>query len=204
MLSQSKDTIRSALKPIAKRIVGINPNTFTLLGLITGILSGVSFALHSRSGSIDQIDPVIAGGFFILVSGFFDVIDGAVAREKNRVTKFGGVLDSIYDRYGDAAIIVGAMYGGLTELPIPPHIPWFWGAIALIGSFMVSYTRTRAESAGVISGVISIGIAERAERMLIIAIGSFFGIVNWAIFIVAIIAHITVLQRIIVARKVLK
>ncbi|MFQ6073134.1 MAG: CDP-alcohol phosphatidyltransferase family protein [Methanosarcinales archaeon] len=204
MLSQSKDTIRSALKSIAKRIAGINPNTFTLLGLITGILSGVSFALHSRSEYIDQIDPVIAGGFFILVSGFFDVIDGAVAREKNWVTKFGGVLDSICDRYGDAAIIVGAMYGGLTELPIPPYSPWFWGAIALIGSFMVSYTRARTESAGVISGVISIGIAERAERMLIIAIGSFFGIVNWAIFIVAIIAHITVLQRIIIARKVLK
>ncbi|MCJ7602953.1 MAG: CDP-alcohol phosphatidyltransferase family protein, partial [Desulfobulbaceae bacterium] len=120
----------------------------------------------------------------------------------NRVTDFGGVLDSVSDRYADSAVFVGIMWGG--GLAIPGYIEndWIIGAVALVGSLLVSYTRARAEAAG--TGKLNIGLAERAERMLLIIVGAFLGLLNWVVLIVAIISHFTVLQRMIVTRRILR
>jgi archaetidylinositol phosphate synthase len=192
LLNTRKDTLTGWVKPIATLFNKVNPNTVTVLSLVFCIGAGLFFAMRL---------PVIAG-ILLLIGGFFDILDGAVARENNRVTNFGGVLDSVSDRYADSAVFVGIMWGG--GLAIPGYIEndWIIGVIALVGSLLVSYTRARAEAAG--TGKLNIGLAERAERMLLIIIGAFLGLLNWAVLIVALISHFTVLQRMIVTRRILR
>ena len=191
MLNTKKDTLTNWVKPIASLFNKVNPNTVTVLSLVFCIGSGLFFAMRL---------PIIAG-ILLLIGGFFDVLDGAVARENNRVTDFGGVLDSVSDRYADSAVFVGIMWGG--GLAIPGYIEndWIIGAVALVGSLLVSYTRARAEAAG--TGKLNIGLAERAERMLLIIIGAFTGFLQWAVLIVALLSHLTVLHRMIITRRIL-
>ncbi len=188
MLENVKELIRDALRPLTGKINCINPNTLTLFGLILAFVSAFFFAMRE----------VLLAGIFLLTSGFFDVLDGEVARENNRITRFGGFLDSVCDRFADAAIITGAMYGGLVAFSSFPD--WFVGVMAIVGSLMVSYTRARAEAAGANA---SVGVGERATRMIIIVLGSFLDMVNWAILLVAVLSFVTVFQRITYVRKVL-
>jgi archaetidylinositol phosphate synthase len=192
LLNKKKDTLTNWAKPIAGIFNRVNPNTVTILALIFCVGSGVYFAMGKD----------IQAGILLLIGGFFDILDGAIARENNRVTQFGGVLDSVSDRYADAAVFIGIMWGGHTA--IPPYIEndWILGAIALTGSLLVSYSRARAEAAG--SGKLAIGVAERAERIILIIIGALTGLLHWAVLIVAVISHITVLQRMIVTHSILK
>ena len=145
------------------------------------------------------------GGLLILLSGVFDVLDGGVARAKGRITPFGGVLDSVCDRYSDGlmflGIMAGAINGRLTVLPIMGVEGWLWSGYALIGSFLVSYTRARAESAG--CRKLSVGIAERTERMLILAFGALTGFLGWALVLIAVFSHITMIQRVLRAKSIL-
>ncbi len=189
MFEDIKEFIRDALSPLAKKITEINPNTLTLFGLFLSIIAGFFFAKRA----------VLPAGAFLLASGFFDALDGLVARENNRITRFGGFLDSVCDRFGDAAVIIGAIFGGLTA--ISPFSGWFIGILAIFGSLMVSYTRARAEAAGASA---SVGIAERPVRMIILIAGAFLDIVNWAILLIAILSFITIFQRIAHVRKLLK
>ncbi|MBW6470235.1 MAG: CDP-alcohol phosphatidyltransferase family protein [Methanosarcinaceae archaeon] len=192
MLNQLKTTIRTAITPLAKAIP-LSPNALTLVGLAISIISAAAFARGE----------LIMGGTLILVSGVFDILDGAVARARGRMTAFGGFLDSVCDRYADAAIFIGIMYGllaGNISAPALFGIPlWLWCAIALIGSMLVSYTRARAESAGVEN--MNIGIAERPERMILLAVGAFCGLIIWAIAAIVILTHITIIQRVLYAKK---
>ena len=192
MLNKKKDTLTDWVKPIARIFSRINPNTVTILALVFCIASGLYFAAGN----------LVIAGFMLLLGGFFDVLDGAVARENGRVTKFGGLLDSVSDRYADAAVFLGIMWGG--HAAFPPYIEndWFLGGLALTGSLLVSYTRARAEAGG--TGVLNIGVAERAERMILIILGAFLGLLHWAVLVVAVMSHLTVLQRMIAARKILK
>ncbi len=192
MLNKKKDTLTNWVKPIARIFSRINPNTVTVLALVFCIAAGLYFAAGN----------LVIAGFMLLLGGFFDVLDGAVARENNRVTKFGGLLDSVLDRYADAAVFLGIMWGGLAAFPPYIENDWFIGGLALTGSLLVSYTRARAEAGG--TGVLNIGLAERAERIILIILGAFTGLLHWAILVVAVISHLTVLQRMIAARKILK
>ncbi len=192
MLNKKKDTLTDWVKPIARIFSRINPNTVTILALVFCIAAGLYFAAGT----------LVIAGFMLLFGGFFDVLDGAVARENGRVTKFGGLFDSVSDRYADAAVFLGIMWGG--HAAFPPYIEndWFLGGLALTGSLLVSYSRARAEAGG--TGILNIGVAERAERMILIILGAFSGLLNWAVLVVAVISHLTVLQRMIAARRILK
>ncbi len=192
MLNKRKDILTNWVKPIARLFNKVNPNTMTILALVFCISAGLYFA-NGRP---------IAAGILLMAGGFFDVLDGAVARENGRVTVFGGVLDSVSDRYADAAVFIGIMWGGYSA--ILPYIEndWIVSAIALVGSLLVSYSRARAEAAG--TGKLAIGVAERAERMILIILGAFTGLLNWAILIVAVISHLTVLQRMIATYRILQ
>jgi archaetidylinositol phosphate synthase len=192
LLNKKKDTLTDWVKPIARMFSRINPNTVTILALLFCIAAGLYFAAGN----------LVIAGFMLLLGGFFDVLDGAVARENGRVTKFGGLLDSVLDRYADAAVFLGIMWGGHAALPPYIENDWFLGGLALTGSLLVSYTRARAEAGG--TGVLNIGVAERAERMILIILGAFLGLLNWAVLVVAVISHLTVLQRMIAARRILK
>jgi len=189
MFEEIKESVRDILRPHARKITEINPNTLTLLGLLLSIVSAYFFM---------QRDLNMAGAF-LLASGIFDALDGLVARENNRTTKFGGFLDSVCDRFADAVIIIGAMYAGLTQFYSIPF--WLNGTLAIFGSLMVSYTRARAEAAGANA---SVGLGDRPVRMLIIILGAFLGKVNWSFLLVAVISFITVFQRIAFVRRVLK
>ncbi len=193
MLDKTKQVVRDVLRPFAKNIVGVNPNTLTLMGLIISIAAAVYFAAGE----------VVAAGSILLLSGIFDALDGAVAREKGRTTRFGGFLDSVCDRFADAAVLIGAMYGGLTAFPLFSGLfpDWFLGSLAIVGSLMVSYTRARAEAAGVSA---SVGFGERAVRMLILIFGAFLNMVNWAVLLVTVISFFTVFQRIAYVKRTLK
>ena len=125
----------------------------------------------------------------LLISGFFDIIDGAVARITKRISKKGSFFDSLFDKMAEVTIFLGLTIGNLAE-PI-------LCMIALSLSLLVSYTRARAESLGV--DLKGIGIGERAERLLILAIIGMIpirGAIEWAVTIVSIIAGITIIQRI--------
>ncbi len=130
----------------------------------------------------------------LLLSGYCDALDGVVARQFHQATAFGGFVDSVLDRYADAAVITGIILGGFVNTIV--------GILALVGSLLVSYARARAEAAG--TKMESIGIAERAERIIILAAAT-FATFAWSIaldiglIIIAILAHLTVVQRILYA-----
>lgn len=182
--------VRKLVVSIAKKLPPqINPNTLTLLGLLFALLAGLSFALGE----------IIYAIVFIFISGFLDLLDGAIAKANDRETEFGEVLDSVSDRYSDAAIMVGIMWGYSFNL----SALWFLaGFFAIVGSIMVSYTRAKGESA--INEKITIGIADRPARIVLIIAGAIFGCMNFAILAVAILSHFTVWQRMQLIKKKLE
>lgn len=192
MLSRFRDRVGEFLKPVAEAVArtGIGPNTLTFIGLIVGLCAAILFARGEQ----------LLAGFVLLLAGFFDIIDGAVARVLKRETAFGGVLDSVMDRYVDFFIFAGIIYAfTYAKISEPGLIPgWAWGVLAIMGSFMVSYIRARAEAAG--SGKLDVGAAERAERLLILAIGALISCTQYSVVIIVILTHLTVLQRLFVAR----
>jgi archaetidylinositol phosphate synthase len=171
--------------------LGLTPNHVSILGLVLALLSAVTYWQW-------QLHPLllIVAPLLMLASGLLDALDGAIARIYGEATTFGGFFDSLLDRYADAVILCGIILGGLTE----PH----WGLAALMGSLLVSYARARAEAAGV--KMESVGLAERAERIVIIALASFISYVwlnalNWSILLLALLTNLTVVQRAIYFRK---
>ena len=184
--------VLAGVRPLAD--AGVTPNTVTVVGLIFSLISAWCYYSWALS-------PVLlpAAALLILLSGLFDAIDGIIARTKGKVTAFGGFLDSVSDRYADAMVLAGITLGGLCN-PIA-------GLIALIGSLMVSYTRSRAEAAGV--GMAGVGLAERAERMLILAAVTFIAVfwidaINYGVIVLAVLSHATVIQRVIYFKKNVK
>ncbi|MDP3623057.1 MAG: archaetidylinositol phosphate synthase [Methanobacteriaceae archaeon] len=180
MLNRLRPRVKKFIDPLAKRI-NINPNYLTVLGLLIALLSAYMFAMGN----------LLWGGLLIALSGFLDIVDGAVARNNNTTTKFGGFLDSTTDRFSDAIIIIGIIYGGFVN--------WIFGILALHASLSVSYVRARAEVEGIPCGV---GIAERAERLVILMAGAFLGalfspkIMSAAIILIIVLGYFTVLQRV--------
>jgi archaetidylinositol phosphate synthase len=175
--------VLAGVKPFAD--AGVTPNTVTIMGLIVSLASAWCFYSWTSS-------PLLlpAAALLILLSGLFDAVDGIIARTKGKVTAFGGFLDSVSDRYADAMVLAGITLGGLCN-PVA-------GFAALIGSLMVSYTRSRAEAAGV--SMAGVGLAERAERMLILAAVTFIAVfwidaLNYGVILLAVLSHVTVIQR---------
>jgi len=186
MLSELRERVNFAIDPVARAFAraGFTPNSLTCIGLIFSLIAGVLFGISQ---------PRFAG-LVLLMCGFFDIIDGAVARVSGRVTAFGGVLDSVVDRYTEAVIFIGIIFGGLPELG---QYGWLWVVLALVGGFMVSYIRARAEAAG--SGKLSVGIAERAERLLILGVGAMLNLTGYAVVLVVILTYFTAAHRLVVS-----
>jgi archaetidylinositol phosphate synthase len=126
-------------------------------------------------------------------------LDGVLARLYGEITVFGGFLDSLLDRYADALVLSGIVFGGFCDVS--------WGLIAIIGALLVSYARARAEAAGV--KMESIGLAERPERILILITASLVTLawleaLRWGIILLAFLTNATVLQRVIYFYRALK
>lgn len=193
MLTRLKQQIQALMAYEANLAfrLGLSPNLVSLLGILTALVSAFLYA-----GSRYYPLNLIIAPIFLLISGLFDALDGVIARLQRRVTVFGGFLDSMLDRYADALVLMGIILGGYCDI--------FWGLLALIGSLLVSYSRARAEAAGV--KMETIGIAERAERIIILFIASFLTLIwnvalPWSIILLAFLTNLTVSQRAFYFRK---
>jgi len=198
VLTQFKKKIQEMLKTEAKiaHKLGFTPNSISVIGFILAIASAVSYALTTAN----SLWLLLLATFFMLASGFCDTMDGIVARTYKQTTAFGGFFDSVLDRFADGASYAGIIVAGLCGVAFGGY----WGTIvalsALIASMLVSYTRARAEVIGV--KMESVGIAERAERMLILAAVSIIGffrleILGYGVALIAVLSIVTVLQRIV-------
>lgn len=184
------NNLRILLQPYLEKIgggfaaTGLSPNFWTGVGIAFAFASAIAYGLNIEFA-------LIIGGVFLLVSGFFDIVDGQVARVTKKTSKKGAFLDSIFDKIAEVVIFLGILIGGFAE----PYLV----VLAITLSLLVSYTRARAESLGI--KLQGIGIGERAERLLVIAIIGMIGFMEYAIIIVIVIAGITLIQRIIATTK---
>ena len=186
MLNNLRETLRPALEKIGRGFAstGLSPNFWTSVGLAFALISAVVYGLGIEFG-------LIIGGILLLVSGFFDMVDGQVARVTGKTSKKGSYLDSMFDKIAEVAIFLGILIGGYAE----PYLVF----LAITLSLLVSYARAKSDAINVkLQGV---GIGERAERLLVIAIIGIIGYMEPAVVIVVIIAGITLIQRMIVTAK---
>lgn len=191
MLTKLKERIQLLLVAEARfaHNVGLSPNHLSLIGVFAALVSAYLYW-----SSQFQITLLPLAALCLLVSGFFDALDGVSARVHGETTVFGGFLDSLLDRYSDALILGSIFLGWLVT-----SVLWqLVGIAAIVGSLLVSYTRARAEAAGV--KMETVGLAERAERLLIIVAASLLTLVwqdalRWSVALLAVLTNLTVLQR---------
>ncbi len=160
---------------------GITPNALTLINLALNIVAAYVIATGH----------FVPGGVLVLLSGLFDLLDGALARFTKQTTKFGAILDSTVDRISEAAILYGLLIwylarGGNLEIILTFAV--------LIGSFLVSYIRARAEGLG---WQCQVGLFTRSERVIVLAIGLLVNQILIALCVLAVFVFITVVQRLV-------
>lgn len=163
----------------------VNPNHITLLGAIFGYGAALLIAFGY----------VKTGGIVLVLSGFLDLLDGALARSTNSVSRFGGFLDSVLDRYTDLFLMFGIFVLFLRHGPAYGLVFTF---LAAIGVAIIPYARARAEAASVSCKA---GLMERPERIIVLLVGIFFDMLLYAVIVLAVLTHVTVLQRILYVRK---
>ncbi len=159
----------------------VHPNVLTFIGLLINIVAAFLFA-EGR---------FLAAGLVVIGAGLFDMVDGRVARETNRVTRFGGFFDSVLDRYSDLALLVGLLvyYASINR--------FFYvvlTAIVMTGTVLISYARSRAENT---IPKCKVGFLERPERVVLIIIGALANRMAPVLWVIAVLSNITVISRII-------
>ncbi|HSA77042.1 MAG TPA: CDP-alcohol phosphatidyltransferase family protein [Nitrosarchaeum sp.] len=189
MLNNLRGTLQPILEKIGKAFAstGLSPNFWTFVGLVFALASAVVYGMGIEFG-------LIIGGVLLLVSGFFDMVDGQVARITGKTSKKGSYLDSMFDKIAEVAIFLGLLIGGYAE----PYLVM----LAITLSLLVSYARSKSDTLNI--NLQGIGIGERAERLLVIAIIGIIGYMEPAIMIVIVIAGITLVQRMITTAKNIK
>jgi CDP-diacylglycerol--glycerol-3-phosphate 3-phosphatidyltransferase len=157
----------------------IHPNVLTFLGLVINI--GAAFLL--------AVGQQRWAGVVIIGAGLFDMVDGRVARETNRVTRFGGFFDSVLDRYSDLALLIGLLvwYGSINR---PLYV--VLTALVMTASVMISYTRARAENS---IPTCKVGFMERPERVVLLIIGALFDRMPPVLWVIAVLGNLTVVHR---------
>ena len=198
----SLQVIRKALAVVITRPIitilaktGVTPNMVTWFG----------FILILGAAALAGLGHPFAAGWVMLASGFLDIIDGALARSTNQVTRFGALLDSTLDRVSEGVILLGIAAYYLFN-PVA-HFEWvvLLIGVAVLGSFLVSYVRARAEGIGLDCQV---GVFTRTERVIILALGLLMSGINLVLIIilviVAVMSLVTVVQRMVYVAKKLR
>jgi phosphatidylglycerophosphate synthase len=168
----------SPLSPIAKRIP-LSPNSLTIIGFLITVIAALVIPHNIK-----------LGGILILIGGMFDMLDGIVARTRGKTTRFGAFLDSVLDRYSDAFLFL-AIAWYLAEKG--NHTGAFISLGTLVGAFLISYARARAEGIGESCHT---GIMERPERIILLIFATLTGWIMPVLWIMLVLTHITVIQRI--------
>jgi len=187
-LVEIRGTIASYITNPIVAVLGksrLKPNTLTFIELAISI--GAAYAI--------AIGYFLLGGALVFVSGLFDLLDGALARFTKQSTKFGAILDSTIDRLSEAAIFCGLLVWYMPKVATLEIVLIF---AALIGSFLVSYIRARAEGLGLECRV---GLFTRAERVIVLAVGLLVNQVFIALWVLVVFVYITVAQRLLYLRK---
>ncbi len=185
------------IEPIAALLVRLNvdPNALTTTGTVCTVLGGVAFAFGR----------IRAAGLIIAAAALFDVLDGMVARKAERSTIFGAFYDSTLDRVADGALLGGLAYFFATSPRYASPTMVAVAIVGMIGTFLVSYTRARAEALGI---TLRIGFMQRAERVVLLsAPQALFGlalggkVLMGVVVLLAASAWITATQRILYVRR---
>lgn len=165
--------------PLARR--GVTPNAVTVAGFVFNVVTAGVIARGHLS----------VGGLLLFLAGLFDMLDGALARVTSRQSDFGAFLDSLLDRYSEAAILLALIFQFTIRHETSGVLLVY---IVAIGSILISYARARAEGLGLDAKV---GIAPRPERVLILGLGLLFS--QWttiaALAVLAVVTHLTAMQR---------
>ncbi len=164
----------------------ISPNFITWVG----------FVITLGAAGLIMTGHLLAAGLTVIVAGFFDILDGSLARHTNRATRFGAFFDSTMDRLSEATLLVGIAVFNLVSNR--PGIEILLVCLALISSFLVSYTRARAEGLGLDCQV---GLFTRAERIIVLTLGLLFSQFDYAL--ISALAIITVFSFITAGQRVL-
>jgi CDP-diacylglycerol--glycerol-3-phosphate 3-phosphatidyltransferase len=174
---------RWLVEPIARALAraGITPNALTLSGFALNIINVYLLAVGRQQ---------LAGALILLFTAL-DAFDGTLARITGRVTRFGGFLDSVLDRYTEAALFFGLL---VFYAQAPHRAAIYLIYAALVGSLMVSYTRARAEGLGLCCQE---GWFTRVERIIVLSLGLLLGQMRIALWVLAVLSNVTAVQRIV-------
>ncbi|MFH0848170.1 MAG: CDP-alcohol phosphatidyltransferase family protein [archaeon] len=187
MLSALRESAARFFNYVARGMhaIGFTAMSATVAGLLAAIGSSYLYyeAQYSR-----LLLPWAAG--LLLLSGFFDAVDGSLARSFGKVSRFGGFVDSLIDRVDELLVLSSIILAGLCDTR--------WGLWAIGSSLLVSYARSRGETEG---ADMKVGIAERPERLLILVFATLFGQIEGGVIVIAVLSTITVIQRIFRARS---
>jgi soluble lytic murein transglycosylase len=190
VLTRYRESLRSWTDHVGHLLfrLKLRPNHLTVCGLGVSLLAAACFVAGSTR----------TAGALLLLAGLFDYFDGSLARASGQVTPFGAFLDSVIDRYSDLVVLLGIV----VLFARTPHARGAVVAMAgLVGSVMVSYTKARAESIGVECNV---GVMERPERMICLIAGAMLDLLEPALWVLAILANLTALQRIAFTRRAMR
>jgi CDP-diacylglycerol---glycerol-3-phosphate 3-phosphatidyltransferase len=199
-LQRVKDGYSTGARSLARRSVSglartrITPNMLTATGVTLCLVAAVLVPFESRN----EILFYWLGAVLFVVGSILDILDGALARVGGKSTPFGAFLDSTTDRIGEGAMLAAI---GLVLSRQGNQVALVFTILAVAGSYLVPYTRAKAEALGLRGDV---GLGSRAERVVVITAGLVFapwGVLPWAIYVLAATAWITVLQRILYVRK---
>ena len=159
------------------------------------IITWSGFSLSVGGAALIATEHFLAAGFIVLIAGFFDMLDGTLARRTNRVTPFGAALDSTFDRLSEAALLVGILVIYAREQSLTGII---LVGVALTGSLLVSYVRARAEALGL---ECQVGLFTRPERVIVRALGLLLNQIDNALIIalaiIAVFSFFTVGHRLV-------
>jgi CDP-diacylglycerol--glycerol-3-phosphate 3-phosphatidyltransferase len=158
------------------------------------ILTWFGFLLAIGAAALIAMEYFVAAGFVVLIAGFFDILDGALARRTNQTTRFGAVLDSTLDRLSEAALLIGILILYVGEQSV---IPVLLVSVTLVGSLLVSYIRARAETLGV---ECQVGLFTRGERVVVLILGLWLNqVFEYALLValavILVFSFVTVVQR---------
>ncbi|MFC1900487.1 CDP-alcohol phosphatidyltransferase family protein [Chloroflexota bacterium] len=163
----------------------ISPNMITWFGFILSLGAAVLILTGN----------LFIAGFVVLFAGFFDMLDGALARTTNRITRFGGILDSTLDRLSETALLLAVLYVYAAGNSLPGVM---LVGLAIVGSLLVSYIRSRAEALDL---KCEVGIFTRPERVVVLSLGLLLSGLSYtltiSLIIIVVLSGITILQRII-------
>ena len=178
------------LDALVRTLARVSPDVLTITGLV---LNGVACAFFAMAGGPGYVSPATLrlGGLVAIAGAVFDMLDGRVARLRGRETRFGAYLDSTMDRYSDALLYLGLMilYARLDQTLLMVLV---W--VAAFGGFMTSYARARAES---LIPRCTVGLMERPERLVLLILGALFNKMVAALWLIAVLANVTAVQRVV-------